>query len=425
MVSHEIRTPINGVVGLSELLLDVPDLPVEATELVESVLRSSNALLMVVNDVLDFSKIEAGKLDLSPASFSPRLVCEDAIRYFSKLVASKGVRLEHDVRIGSQMAFGDAGRITQILNNLLSNASKFTDSGYIKLAAYEERVTGGDDVQMRYTFAISDSGCGITEAQRQLLFRPFQQADPSTSRQYGGTGLGLAICKNLVELMKGEIRMESLSGTGTTVSFNVMLGASAAAPDGGNSAPVAKSDSMRSLTDFAMSSAARSSSPQSSTPVHGARVLLAEDNPINSHIAIKNLEKLGYVVSHVENGREALELLQQDTTFDVVLMDCMMPVMDGYQATRAMRCPEATEYMQGIPVIALTAAAIDGRAICLSAGFSDFLSKPVRRATLNTTLKRWLGKSHRKTMPAPATVQEAVRDDVRRTSSPNVQAIAT
>lgn len=228
VISHEIRTPLNGVVGLSELLLDIEELPVEAQDLVHAILRSSGALLSVINDVLDFSKVEAGKLDLVSLPFSIDLVCQDAVRDFKKLMGNKGLTLAHDIHIAQDgLVLGDAGRITQVLNNLLSNASKFTDNGLVKFSARSARV---GELGANYTFTVSDTGCGIPKHQHSLLFQPFRQADPSTSRRYGGSGLGLAICKNLIELMGGQISLQSEEGRGTTVTFTVPLPHAGPAP---------------------------------------------------------------------------------------------------------------------------------------------------------------------------------------------------
>lgn len=434
VISHEIRTPLNGVVGLSELLLDIENLPAEAQDLVEAILRSSGALLSVINDVLDFSKVEAGKLDLVSASFSPNLLCQDAVRDFQKLMANKGLTLAHDIQVppGCRV-LGDAGRITQVLNNLLSNAIKFTHSGLVKFSARGSRV---GDLGSNYTFTVSDTGCGIPKHQHAVLFQPFRQADPSTSRRYGGSGLGLAICKNLVELMGGRISLESEEGKGTTVTFTVPLpdaptpssetstlsqklaatqlmeeaqarnGAAAlrAACQNGASdedlpyiEPIAvnKRQSLDVL-NLRRSSMVNPTTTEAPAPAkQKARILLAEDNPVNAQIAVKTLCKLGYDVDHVENGAEVLTAFET-RTYDLVLMDCMMWGLDGYEATRRMRQSE-NPLMRRIPVIALTAAAIKGRDLCLAAGMSDFLPKPARRATLDAMLKKWVGREHDET----------------------------
>lgn len=407
--------------GLSELLLDIEALPTEAQDLVNSILRSAGALLTVINDVLDFSKVEAGKLDIVSLPFSLKLTCEDSMRDFRRLMAQKGLTLDQDINLPDGMVMGDAGRITQVLNNLLNNATKFTESGAVALSA---RKTG----ESMYTFSISDSGCGIPRDKVGLLFQPFRQADPSTSRRYGGSGLGLAICKSLIELMNGEISLRTVEGKGTTVTFRIPLvdaepalrtpteelraftlqqQQDRAAPSSPNSSALAHlvpGDERR--VSFAMVNGADSSglslgrssvvdstaAPAPDEKDGRPRILLAEDNPINSQIAIKTLTKLGYDVDHVENGELVLLALERQS-YDLVLMDCMMPTMDGYTATRKMRASNSI-LMKTIPVIALTAAAIQGQRTCLSAGMTDYLSKPVRRATLGAMLVKWLGRKH-------------------------------
>ncbi|CAO1622275.1 unnamed protein product [Sympodiomycopsis kandeliae] len=426
VISHEIRTPLNGVVGLSELLLDIESLPPEAQDLVHAILRSSGTLLSVINDVLDFSKVEAGRLDLVSLPFSLHVVCQDAVRDYQKLLSNKGLTLVADIQLPREgLVLGDASRLMQVLNNILSNASKFTESGTVKFSAQMSRV---GDLGAKYVFTVSDTGCGVPESQRSMLFQPFRQADPSTSRKYGGSGLGLAICRNLIDLMRGEISLESQEGVGTTVSFSIPL------PD----APKGESERDKrlvttmlvqeiraSVCDMALSTGAapvddelpyiepiamikrasadrlclRRSSVVDTASINGtltplgeeapkARILLAEDNPINSQIAVKSLLKLGYHVEHVENGVEVLRAFESNT-YDLVLMDCMMPTMDGYTASRKMRA-SSNPLMRQIPIVALTAAAIKGRELCLAAGMDDFISKPTRRATLQAVLHKWL-----------------------------------
>ncbi|CAO1623096.1 unnamed protein product [Parajaminaea phylloscopi] len=403
VISHEIRTPLNGVVGLSELLLDISALPNEAQDLVHSILRSAGALLTVINDVLDFSKVEAGKLDLVSLPFSLKLTCEDSARDFSMLMRQKGLSLVKDIQLSDELVMGDAGRITQVLNNLLGNAGKFTERGSISLVA---RKVDHGPLSSHYLFEVSDSGCGIPKSKLGLLFQPFRQADPSTSRRYGGSGLGLAICKNLVQLMGGEISLQSEEGVGTKVTVTIPFQPAQkplktptdefsnfvyAVPESSPSADVKMASVTCTGADCEGLSLRRSSvvaEPTTSRP----RVLLAEDNPINSQIAIKNLAKLGYDVDHVENG-ELVLLAMERQTYDLVLMDCMMPCMDGYTATRKMRSSRH-ERLRKIPVIALTAAAIQGQKMCFAAGMTDYLSKPVRRATLGAMLMKWLGREH-------------------------------
>lgn len=311
--------------------------------------------------MLDFSKVEAGKLDLVSLPFSLQLVCEDSARDFQRLMLSKGLELNKDIDLPDEIVLGDAGRITQVLNNLLANAGKFTEHGSVMLQANKAREESGI---CYYSFKVSDSGCGIPSAQLSSLFQPFRQADPSTSRKYGGSGLGLAICRNLIELMGGEISLESEEGVGTTVTFTVPLLKSPNSEAqnsreelqsmfstyqiGERTAMLTQTTTTTKTTachTFAPGSASatgtrapsedylgfRRSSLVSTTTksdtTRKARILLAEDNPVNSQIAIKTLQKLGYEVDHAENGAQVLEFYKTKEDYALVLMDCMMPTM--------------------------------------------------------------------------------------------------
>lgn len=374
-MSHEIRTPIAGVIGLSELLLDTKHLTGEARELTENIQRSADALLTVINDVLDFSKVEIGKLDIEKTPFSLNLVCRDTIKMLSFATSKKGLAFAEHCDLRHQgLLLGDAGRVRQVLTNLLTNAIKFTEQGSISLEVHE---TAEDESNITVRFDVNDTGCGISKATLSKLFQPFSQADPSTARKFGGTGLGLTICKNLVELMRGKIGLESVEGVGSKAWFEIPF---AKAKESTREANVGASPTPASLG-------------VSSDPLRQSRqdvwILVAEDNAINAQIALKTLKKIGFNARIAENGNRALDELSKHP-YDLVLMDCMMPECDGYEATTRLRQSASAE-VRALPVIALTASAIKGdRERALSAGMNDYLSKPVKRPALEAMLTKWL-----------------------------------
>lgn len=379
-MSHEIRTPIAGVIGLSELLLDTRHLTAEARDLTENIQRSADALLTVINDVLDFSKVEIGKLDIEKTPFSLNLVCRDTIKMLSFATSKKGLTFAEHCDLRHQgLLLGDAGRVRQVLTNLLTNAIKFTEAGSISLAVNE---VAEDATNITVRFDVQDTGCGISKEALSRLFQPFSQADPSTARRFGGTGLGLTICKNLVELMKGQIGLESQEGVGSRAWFSIPFEKARTTISELSEANVAASAAFNG-----------NSMGVSSDPLQRARsdiwILVAEDNAINAQIAVKTLKKIGFSARTAENGRLALEELQKNP-YDLVLMDCQMPEMDGYVATTHLRQSENPE-IRALPVVALTASAIKGdRERALTAGMNDYLSKPVKRPALESMLSRWL-----------------------------------
>jgi CheY-like chemotaxis protein len=414
----QIRTPLNGVIGLSELLLDIESLSDEARGLVSSILRSSGALLTVINDVLDFSKVDAGKLDLTPSPMSLRTVCLDVVWTYRRIWASKGIAFDVNIdQLPEEKVLGDAGRLTQVLNNLFGNAGKFTEEGTISFLALKIPSSASSSLP-QYSFTITDTGCGIAKDQQEMLFQPFRQADPSTSRRFGGSGLGLAICKNLIELMGGTIALESEENVGTTIHIDIPFtlcppGADSDGLQGPAHALVAKYPSSGRLpstekepvpVSLPQSKCSTKSKIKSKSKCHcplvsgtsKGHVLLAEDNEINAQIAVKTLHKLGYDVSCAENGVEVLELLDNESKerpFSMLLLDCMMPVMDGFTCSRRIRASN-NERHRSLPIIAAPAAVVGGRELCLAAGMTDFLSKPMRRAALDAMLTKWVGKTH-------------------------------
>lgn len=366
-MSHEVRTPINGVIGMTTLLLDTKLSP-EQQEYADAIRRSGDALLTVINDILDFSKIEAGKLEFEEINFPLRSTVEDAWLALKHSAMKKGLRFEF--RMASDLPDylrGDPGRLRQILSNLLSNAVKFTKSGSVILSGRLERV-GPENVCVR--FEVQDSGIGISPEEIRRLFQPFSQADSSTTRRFGGTGLGLSICHHLVKRMHGEIGVSSEVGEGSTFWFTVSLG-------------------------HASQRTVRESVGSGLEPVPSEkrrRILVVEDVQINQVIAVSMIEKIGHLAHAVANGREAISALHE-SRYDLVLMDCQMPVMDGYDATVEIRKSKSLRN-QNIPIIAMTADAMKGtRERCLESGMDDYVAKPVMPHTLAKLFETWLDRN--------------------------------
>ncbi len=358
-VSHEVRTPLHGILGAATLLTDAPLSP-EAREYAQMIRASATALLAVVNDVLDASKIEAGGMTVERAPFALRAVCEEALALCAQLAASRGLALTLDLdpRCPARLV-GDAGRLRQVRLNLVTNAIRFTPAGSVRVEV-RARPAGADASTV--TLAVVDTGVGIPADRLEHVFEKFTQADPSTTRRFGGTGLGLAISRGLVELMGGTLTASSAVGVGSTFTVTVTLAHTH--DDATVVAPLARS--WRPLT----------------CP---ARVLVVEDNAINQRVASQLLRRLGAHAEVAGGGAEAVARVCAEH-FDVVLMDYHMPEMDGLAATRAIRAlegPAAT-----VPIVALTASAMDDdRRACAAAGMSGYLSKPVDLASLARALR--------------------------------------
>ncbi len=367
-MSHEIRTPINGIIGNVELLFST-DLSEEQREYMRAVKVSSDTLLSLINDILDFSKLEAGKLRLSAAHFSLRDCVEGTITSLSALADAKDLELLYTVfpEVPDAM-IGDEGRLRQILVNLVINAIKFTEQGKVGVEVRLES-DSGDEACLH--FSVTDTGTGIRSDQQQRIFETFEQEDSSTARNHGGTGLGLSIASQLVQMMGGRIWVESEVGVGSTFNFTVRLGLEdkpeeSAGHEVSSTAPIGRSF------------------PESERPLH---ILLAEDNVINTYLAVGMLKKMGHDVVVAENGKQALDAFCQES-FDLVLMDIEMPEMDGVQATKAIR---ARDGLTGIhtPIVALTAHAAEGaEERLLEAGMDGYLAKPITVMTLYETIEK-------------------------------------
>ena len=368
-MSHELRTPMNGVLGCTQLLQDT-SLTDAQRQLLQTMHRSAEALLALVNDILDFSKIEAGKMSLETADVHLRPLIEDVITLVSELAKKKALELTVDVAPDVPESLrGDPVRLRQILFNLIGNAIKFTEAGSVAVSVTLQQSPPHLPDSILLGWKIADTGIGMTDEQQARLFQAYSQAETSTARKFGGTGLGLMICRQLVELMGGEIAVDSRAGSGTTFSYTtLLLPTIQRGPVGHAVTQVSKPES-------------KSGSPK--------RILVADDNEINQVVACKFLQKLGYEVEVARNGREALEAAAR-TPYDAILMDCEMPEMDGYDATRAIRQRE-TGQERRIPVIALTGhASADDERVCLDAGMDAVLTKPVTLPALRGSLDRIL-----------------------------------
>ena len=380
MMSHEIRTPLNGVTGMLHLLLRDQPSP-RQRRWIDMAQAAAETLLRVINDVLDFSKVEAGKLDLRPVSSDLRDTVRKAVGVFASKATEKGLAWE--VRIDSRVpgrVLADADRVAQVLGNLVGNAVKFTDSGGVSLEVTLSAVSeGGAEVR----FEVRDSGPGLSAEDQESLFQPFSQVDNSSTRRHGGTGLGLGICKQLVELMGGRLGVISEVGSGSTFWFEipfptVSIGAGVEPPKAEADMPwvVEGRDLARIRCE-------------------AGRVLVAEDNEINQELAQEMIRMCGCECRCVGTGQEAVASAA-DGGFGLVFMDCMMPGMDGYGATRAIRAAEDERRAGGeitfrIPIVAMTANAMEGdREACLAAGMDDYLSKPLDPDQVAAMLAKWL-----------------------------------
>lgn len=365
-MSHEIRTPMNGILGMLKLLIKKP-LPEESARHAQMALNSAESLLVIINDILDFSKIEAGKLNVERIPFNLVGLIEEFQQ--SMLLNLQEKSLSHFLDVSDlehTQVIGDPHRLRQVLVNLYSNAIKFTESGEIGLTV---RSKNPNEV----IFSITDSGIGISQDNQAHLFDKFTQADSSTTRMFGGTGLGLSISKQLCELMGGKIWLESTLNKGSTFSFSLPLSMAQNEVDSYNSS--------------------NKTEPDSTTPP-SIPVLLVEDNLINQEVAKDLLSDLGFIIEIANNGQEALDRLSKEQDYQMILMDCQMPILDGYETTKAIRSGKVGARYQSIPIIAMTANAMSGdREKCLASGMDDYITKPLDHSVVQAVLSEWQDKS--------------------------------
>jgi two-component system, sensor histidine kinase len=371
-MSHEIRTPMNGILGMAQLLLldDNPD-KVQQKDYVRTILNSGQTLMALLNDILDLSKVEAGKMELMRSAFDPHQLIEETAYLFTQPASEKGLSIE--IRwLGplDRRYEADAIRLRQMLSNLVSNAIKFTAKGFICI---EVSIIEENDQNTLLEFSVTDSGIGIPSDKQAKLFKPFSQADSSTTREYGGTGLGLSIVRSLAHLMDGSVGVESESGKGSRFWFRVRVGV------------LGKDEERRHES--------RDTATFGSQPVLAVsgKILVVEDNATNRKVAEALLRKLGLECLSVENGLEAVEAVKNGLRPDLILMDIQMPVMDGIIATRHIRAWEHEAHQSSLPIIALTANAFEeDNQRCRDAGMDDFLTKPINLDALTVVIDKWL-----------------------------------
>lgn len=378
-ISHEMRTPLNGVIGITDMLLDTQLDPEQRNHL-NIVKTSGESLLGVLNDILDYSKMEAGKLRLDANPFSLRAVLNNALEIMSFSAQRKGLEIRETVEAGCPDALiGDPARVRQVLINLAGNAIKFTEHGGLKISVRQDFLRN-DTIGLQ--FSVEDTGIGIPLEKQSLIFEAFTQADQSTTRRYGGTGLGLSICASLVGMLSGRIWVESEVGKGSRFHFTAQF-----------KLPRVRQDTVAPDAGSGEKETSRRPAPTVVKVARGLRILLVEDNHVNRLIGVKLLEKRGHAVITASNGREAIDAFVTHPV-DLVLMDINMPEMDGLEAAEAIRRKEVPLGTQ-IPIVALTASTLDThQEECIKGGMNDFLTKPIEPAALDEVLSRYAASKY-------------------------------
>jgi signal transduction histidine kinase/DNA-binding NarL/FixJ family response regulator len=395
MMSHEVRTPLNGVIGFAELL-KLNDLEDEARENVQLLNDSAQALLALLNQILDFSKLDADKVELEKQQMNMASFMKSVVETNRAKAERKGLKLALSLQDCDAAFLGDPLRLRQVLNNLIDNAIKFTNKGSVKVSLIAEHT----ETESWLNFEIEDTGTGIAESKLQSIFSPFAQADNTVTRQYGGTGLGLAICAQLIKLMKGHYGVRSEEKQGSLFWFRIPM----------------------QRLDVAESVKPPQKKPARQTKASGNLILLAEDNEINQSVAAGMLENFGYQVVIVSNGLEAVNECNK-TRYDLILMDYHMPQMGGLEATALIRNQSGQGLNSETPIVALTADIQDGvEADFRHAGADDFLVKPFSLEQLSDIIGRWLDSTEKDTRNVPV-IDETVLDEIRRMSGEQAPAL--